>query len=126
RYTCAMATKNIVNQTSFDIMAASAETDNVPRLIVARATEYPGGFVIPPHTHGRAQLVYASAGVLTVTTDKGIWVVPPQRAVWVPAAIEHQIRTSGRVSMRSLYITPDAAPDLPTACCVVAVPPLLR
>jgi hypothetical protein len=63
---------------------------------------------------------------MTVTTAKGMWVVPPQRAVWVPAAMEHQIRTSGQVSMRSLYIMPGAAPDLPTDCCVVAVPPLLR
>lgn len=63
---------------------------------------------------------------MTVTTERGMWVVPPQRAVWVPALVTHQIRATGRLSMRSLYIQPDTAAELPAECCVVAVPPLLR
>jgi AraC-like DNA-binding protein/quercetin dioxygenase-like cupin family protein len=121
-----MATKNSANQTFIAVLSALAEIEDIPRPVVARATDYPSGFVIPPHSHRRAQLVYASAGVMVVTTERGMWVVPPQRAVWVPALMEHQIRTSGQVSMRSLYITPDAVLGLPQDCCVVAVPPLLR
>ena len=63
---------------------------------------------------------------MTVTTANGIWVVPPLRAVWIPALVEHQISCSGRLSMRTLYIKPEGAPNLPRACYVVSVPPVLR
>ena len=35
--------------------------------------------------HREAQLVYAAKGTMQVTTPKGRWLVPPDRAVWVPA-----------------------------------------
>jgi AraC-like DNA-binding protein len=121
-----MGTKSVANQTFMSMSRLIAEIEDVPRPIVARASEYPSGFCIPPHRHQRAQLVFASTGVMTVTTEKGFWVVPPQRAVWVPAAMEHHIRTTGQVSMRSLYILPDRVSGLPEDCCVVSVSPLLR
>jgi AraC-like DNA-binding protein len=70
--------------------------------------------------------VYASAGVMTVVTEHGMWVVPPQRAVWIPAGIVHTVQARGPVAMRSLYIQREAAVWLPTTCCVVNVTPLLR
>jgi quercetin dioxygenase-like cupin family protein len=45
------------------------------------ATAYPKGHLIQPHHHEWAQLIYARAGVMTVLTAAGAWVVPPQRAV---------------------------------------------
>ncbi len=98
----------------------------VPRPVVAWATDYPRDTVIPPHSHPRAQLIYAFAGVMTVRTAVGTWVVPPARALWVPARIEHAIHAAGVLRMRSLYIAPDAAPRLPRDCRVIAVSPLLR
>ena len=98
----------------------------VPRPIVAMAKEFPDGHLIAFHQHSRAQLLYASSGVMTVTTESGIWVVPPLRAVWIPAHVSHQILASGQVSMRTLYILPDIDTGLPERCCVVSVTPLLR
>jgi len=95
-----------------------------PIVTLARDTSSPQYF--PFHRHARAQLVYASVGVLTVVTTQGTWVVPPQQAVWVPAGIKHEVRSPGPVSMRSLYIHPDMAAGLPAYCCVVAITPLLR
>ncbi len=123
---CAMKTKNISKRTKTEVSDNVEYVERIPRSMVAVALDYPNGYHIPAHCHQSAQLLYACAGVMTVTTEKGIWVVPPQRAVWVPALMEHQIFTSGRLSMRSLYIKPDAAPGLPIECCVVTVPPLLR
>ena len=100
--------------------------DDTPRPVVATVTEYPAGHFVPWHRHARAQLLYACAGVMTVWTDRGLWVVPPHRAVWVPAGIAHQAKMSGAVSMRSLYVDPGARADLPAESCVVTVPPLLR
>ena len=52
-----------------------AEIGEVPRAIVAWARDYSNGHVLPFHRHSRSQLLYASAGVMTVTTMQGIWVV---------------------------------------------------
>jgi AraC-like DNA-binding protein len=82
--------------------------------------------LIPPHHHDSDQLIYASVGVVTVETDDGFWVVPPARAVWVPAGITHSILMSGHVELRSIYLDPALAPIEGTHCCVVQVSPLLR
>lgn len=83
-------------------------------------------FTCVSHTHAEAQLIYAVSGVVAVTTALGTWVVPPSRAVWVPAGIEHETRSHAAVQFRALLIDPAEAPGLPAACAVVAVTPLLR
>lgn len=98
----------------------------VPRPVAAMAKDFANGHVIAPHSHERAQLIHAIAGVMTVTSAAGAWAVPPHRALWMPAGVEHTLRMSGAVSMRTLYIRADAAPGLPAACRVIAVSPLLR
>ena len=99
---------------------------SVARPVVAVAGDYPPGHWITPHSHARAQLVYASEGVMLVAAGPGTWLVPPQRALWVPAGLEHEIRMRGAVRMRTLYIDTAAVPGLPGACGVVAVSALLR
>jgi AraC-like DNA-binding protein len=88
--------------------------------------DYPDGYVVPEHFHDRDQVVYASRGVMAVRTWNGSWVVPPQRAVWIPANIPHGITMHGRVSMRTLYLRPRLARGLPRACRVLNVQALLR
>lgn len=97
-----------------------------PHAVAAMARDLPDQFLIPMHRHRRAQLIFGCSGVITVTTGDGSWVVPSLRAVWVPGSVEHEMKTSGRVEMRTVYIDPDASSRLPKACCVVAVSPLLR
>lgn len=98
----------------------------LPRPIVAFARGLEAGQGIARHRHRRAQLVYAQSGVITVTADAGIWVIPPQRAVWMPAGMAHSIRAGGPVAMRSVYVDAAAASGLPSECRVVNVSPLLR
>lgn len=90
------------------------------------ALTYPSGFHQPPHSHDWPQLVYAASGVLTVTTAAGAWVVPPQRAVWVPADTRHQLDTTGETALRTLYLHPRVAPALAAGCAVVHITPLVR
>jgi AraC-like DNA-binding protein len=40
---------------------------------------------------------------MQVTTPKGRWLVPPDRAVWVPARFEHSIDVLADIEMRTLY-----------------------
>ena len=100
--------------------------EQLPQRIVAYRRDLADGEVIPPHRHRRAQLVYASEGVMTVTTGRGAFVVPPHRAVWLPGGVEHRIEARGPVAMRTLYVEPNAGPGLPEAVCVLHVTPLLR
>jgi AraC-like DNA-binding protein len=88
--------------------------------------DYPPGYIVPRHFHETDQLVYAISGVMTVLTSEGTWVVPTQRAVWIPAKMPHSIRMSGAVSMRTLYFRRRYMDVLPRRCRVVNVTPLLR
>jgi AraC-like DNA-binding protein len=97
------------------------------RLIVrSLAVGYTGGLSTGRHRHDWPQLVFASEGVLAVTTEVGDWIVPPQRAVWVPAGVEHELVAAGRVRLSTLYLRPDLSAALPTTCCVLSVTALLR
>src|ERR1700758_2816968 len=70
------------------------------------AVEYPRGTRLDTHMHREAQLVYATRGTMQVTTPKGRWLVPPDRAVWVPARSEHAIDVLADIEMRTLYFDP--------------------
>jgi AraC-like DNA-binding protein len=67
------------------------------------ARHYKKGVRLGTHMHREAQLVYASRGSMQVTTPKGRWLVPPDRAVWVPARSEHAIDVLADIEMRTLY-----------------------
>lgn len=88
--------------------------------------DFPNGQVVPLHYHPEDQLVYACRGVMNVQTSDGTWVVPPQRAVWIPARVPHSIIMSGSVSMRTLYLRARLARGLPRNCCVLNVSSLLK
>jgi len=103
---------------------ATIDASTLP--VFTRATDYPEGHVVDWHVHARGQLVYAVHGVMMVATDGGRWIVPPTRAIWMPAGTAHLIRCVGVVHMRSLYIRPDAAAHLPARAHAVGVSPLLR
>lgn len=96
------------------------------RPIVALAIDHARDHFRPAHRHRRAQLVYAHRGVITVGTAQGRWVVPPSRAVWMPAGVEHWTSMPGQVQMRMLYFEPESVRALPGTCRVVDVTPLLR
>lgn len=78
------------------------------------------------HSHPRAQLIYASSGVMRVRTEDGMWVVPPMQAVWIPPYVEHQVDFPGCVLLRNLFFDPSCAEKLPEKCFVLTVTPLLR
>lgn len=107
----------------------STDPDDYQRIsapVAAMTKRFAPGFHIEPHRHERAQLLYGAMGVMRVVTPQGSWVVPPLRAVWVPAGIEHEVFLNGTVEMRTLYVRPDAHPALPVHCAVMEVSPLLR
>lgn len=97
-----------------------------PRPVIAMGTDYPEGHHIKPHRHRRSQLLYGVRGALTVHTDQGAWVVPPERAMWIPGGTQHEVRVIGAVSVHSLYIEAEFTANLPQQCAVMAPSPLMR
>lgn len=71
----------------------------------------PAGLVFDWHTHDDHQLAWAASGVLTVRTRDTAWVLPPTRALWIPAGARHETLTAGAAAtMRSLYVRPELCP----------------
>jgi AraC-like DNA-binding protein len=102
------------------------DLDDLPQPVVSFGQELARGQVLPFHSHRRAQLVFASEGVMAVSTRVASYVIPPQRAVWMPAGVDHRIEARDAVKMRTLYIKPSDIEDLPADVSVLQVTPLLR
>lgn len=102
------------------------DIEDVPRPIVTRPHTFKRGEEVPIHHHGREQLVYAYKGLALVTTQNGAWVVPPNRAVWVPSNLDHGVKAITETRMSSLFIKPGVVANLPKTCSVVEVPKLVR
>lgn len=102
------------------------DCDASQRPVAALVSRHPHAEHIPAHRHQRAQLIHTLTGVMTVLSAGGSWVVPPGRALWMPAETEHQIRIAGDVDMRTLFVARQARASLPRRCEVIEVSPLLR
>ncbi len=102
--------------------------EDTPRDVVVTGNEYPPHFLLPSHSHRRGQFMYVANGAATVRTAEGSWVVPPQRALWIPAGVAHEVQLDGAASLRSIYVRREAAEaaGLPARCRVIEVSPLLH
>jgi AraC-like DNA-binding protein/mannose-6-phosphate isomerase-like protein (cupin superfamily) len=98
----------------------------VPRLLAAMSKSFSHGHEIEPHQHARDQLVYSVSGVMRIRTTGEAWIVPPDRALYLPAHTTHAIGIRGQVEMRTLYIARRSGDELPNAPTVLDVSPLLR
>jgi AraC-like DNA-binding protein len=94
-------------------------------IVRSLAVSYSDGFVLAPHSHDWAQLVYARSGVMHVMSGHHIWFVPPTRAIWIPEGLEHSIAMKGEVALRTLYVEPAICARLKRGLGALEVSPLL-
>jgi len=104
----------------------SLDLERIDRPFVIRVRNKNIPLHIMRHSHSWSQLTFPSNGVMTMITGAGRWVIPPQRAVWIPAGIEHEMVSTGPLRVSSLYVRPDRAVALATECSVVGLSPLMR
>lgn len=97
-----------------------------PAIVRTLAINFQVNYRFPWHAHAWHQLVFARQGVVEVHAEAGFWVVPPHRAVWIPAGMSHTLEMVGAVELRSLYFLPDACGATPDGCHVLSVSRLLR
>jgi len=105
---------------------AHLRAEATPRAVAALSDSLPAGTAIPAHSHRRGQLIFAVRGTMTVRVSGSLWILPPSHALWVPPGVVHEIRASGQVEMRTLYVQPQVAPRPEMQCAVLYVSPLLR
>jgi AraC-like DNA-binding protein/quercetin dioxygenase-like cupin family protein len=99
---------------------------DLPHVVLGTPKEHAFQQDVAPHSHQRTQLLYAIDGVMRVTTDVGVWLIPPRRALLIAPGVTHALTTLSRVSLRSLYIVPSALPHFSTGCRLIEVSNLLR
>jgi AraC-like DNA-binding protein len=90
------------------------------------ARHYARGVRIDAHAHEWAQVLYAVAGVMWVEVGREALLVPPQRAVWLPAGTVHSIHMMSAVEMRNLYLHEQNVQPLSRQSGVFEVNGLLR
>lgn len=90
------------------------------------ANEYPEGATTDWHTHERDQFLAVFGGVVTVSTESGIWVVPPERAVYIPHATLHKIEITDNAFVKSLFIDTSIKFDAPLSSTVIQISPLVK
>jgi AraC-like DNA-binding protein len=78
------------------------------------------------HRHEQHQLVWASRGVVNVDVGEAHWVLPPSRALWVPAGTTHRTGTPSGADIRAIYLRPALSPLRWDAPALVRVTDLLR
>jgi len=88
--------------------------------------DLPVGIKEETHAHAFAQFTYAASGILFVGTEQGSYIVPPNRGVWIPEGLKHNVEIPNGAKIRSLFFTLEQATSMPVSCCVLEVSPLFR
>lgn len=77
------------------------------------------------HEHPWPQLTFSTRGVIRLSTQDGSYIVPPSRALWVPANMPHSITLIEDAELRTVYLHAWIAPTW-EKCEVLEISPLLR
>ncbi len=80
------------------------DMSQLPREVFVRQQAMPAGHAFPPHRHHWHQLLYATSGVLVVTVPGERFFIPPEKALWLPAGLEHSVYSEFGTQLKSLYI----------------------
>ncbi|GMN90190.1 AraC family transcriptional regulator [Francisella sciaenopsi] len=74
----------------------------------------------------RGQIVCIETGVIHVMTEYGSWILPSNRAAWIPPNMPFRIRTNGLVRGWTVFILPELCEGLSKTPCVIHISEVLR
>ncbi|NTS77204.1 helix-turn-helix transcriptional regulator [Catenovulum sp. SM1970] len=111
---------------SWEAREPSREYQTLPRPVVPLSNEFPAMTQINKHTHPWSQLAYSTEGVMHIETSCGLFIVPPEQALWLPPNIEHQHFCRQHVAYRSLHIQAELGAFLGEQVRSLRVEPLLK
>ncbi|WP_296943150.1 helix-turn-helix domain-containing protein [uncultured Massilia sp.] len=104
------------------------QPDTVPRPVVTYGimSDRLGKVELAFHRHEKSQFMLTLRGVLSCELEGGLWIVPPQSAIWIPSGVLHSVKFSGSIEGYNAFIDPAVCGDLPASCCTLSTTPLLR
>lgn len=77
------------------------------------------------HRHNKGQLLYAPQGCMSFSLENAICILPPTKAVWIPANTQHRAMMTNVVAYRSLYFDCTVY-ECPNDMVMIEVTPLLK
>ena len=77
------------------------------------------------HAHDRHQLMYAFSGTLRLEAENGVYLLPPQRAAWIPARVLHR-STLHNVRSGSVFFAPALVPTELSGVRIISAAPIVR
>ncbi len=89
----------------------AVNADTVPPsvgAIVVGTFPLASGDWIAAHSHTHHQLAWTRSGVLGIAVDDNYWILPPTRALWVPAGVIHRTGATRDAVLSSLYLDPES------------------
>lgn len=84
-----------------------------------------GDTLVELHQHPWPQLTFSTQGVIRLSTAHGSYIVPPSRALWVPADVPHSISLIEDAELRTVYLHTGTGPAW-ARCEVLEISSLLR
>jgi len=80
------------------------------------------------HRHGMGQLLFTRQGCVRIELSDNpcLCLLPPTRAAWIPAGMQHRAVMRRAVDYRSIYLSPQVYPRLPQTTRIIHVNALLR
>lgn len=106
-------------------MSQDGQSPPEDQALIVASFSMPRGSVFDWHTHDDHQLAWAPTGVLMVRTAETAWVLPPTRALWIPAGIRHETLSTSSATMQAVYVRPHLCPISWADCKPVAAGALL-
>jgi AraC-like DNA-binding protein/mannose-6-phosphate isomerase-like protein (cupin superfamily) len=82
--------------------------------------------MLPPHSHTWGQFTYALQGVMRVDANNSSWIVPSQRAIWIPPGVVHAVTVLENTHLRPMSVYAGRAPFPGQECKVLELSGLLR
>lgn len=75
---------------------------------------------------GEGQILFTLSGIVVVSVDNGSWVLPPQRALWVPADVDYSSFARKSGALRSFALAGTDTMAVPDAVRLLNLSPFFR
>jgi len=78
------------------------------------------------HAHAQGQLVMVLRGAMTCEVPGALWMAPIHGGLWIPGGVPHGNRVTPDASVCFVFVSQEAAAEMPRSCCALGISPLLR
>jgi AraC-like DNA-binding protein len=97
--------------------------DEAPHVYAAFEDDY-SGVSYALHAHTKHQLLYAVTGVARIESLNAQYLLPPQRAAWIPAGVSHATHLETARTISLFFANPSVKAGAELA--IIEAPPVLR